>query len=133
MTGQGISPLPTHTDILTLTVYLPRLYAEGITLIEWVSKPGQFPYPNYAPVIKEFFRLAGQPCWSDYAYEPNETGKLLRDAECICACGLAEIKTLLTYCVRGERFCDGHWVKMIEEGYIRQILERLAVLLEKME
>jgi hypothetical protein len=32
---------------------------------------------------------------------------------------------MLTFCVRGERFSDGHWEEMIEKGYIRRILERL--------
>ena len=123
-----IIPLPTRADILTLTAYLPRLYADDLTLIEWVTKPGQFPYPKYAPVVKEFFRLAGQPVWCDYNYEPSKVGALIQDAEHLRTCGLAEIKTLLTYCVRGERFADGHWAAMIEDGTIRQILERLVVL-----
>ena len=41
---------------------------------------------------------------------------------------LAQIKTMLTYCVRGERFCDGHRGAMIEEGHIRRLLTRLAAL-----
>jgi hypothetical protein len=32
---------------------------------------------------------------------------------------------MLTYCVWGERFSDGHWGTMIEKGYIRRLLERL--------
>jgi hypothetical protein len=32
---------------------------------------------------------------------------------------------MLTFCVRGERFSDGHWAAMIEKGYIRRVLERL--------
>ena len=29
---------------------------------------------------------------------------------------------MITYFVRGERFCDGHWGYMIEGGYVRRIL-----------
>ena len=32
---------------------------------------------------------------------------------------------MLTFCVRGERFCDGHWAAMIEGGQVRRLLERL--------
>jgi hypothetical protein len=32
---------------------------------------------------------------------------------------------MLTFCVRGERFSDGHCGEMIEKGYIRRLLERL--------
>jgi hypothetical protein len=28
--------------------------------------------------------------------------------------------------VRGERFCDGHWAAMLEQGHLRRWLERLA-------
>ena len=35
---------------------------------------------------------------------------------------------MLTFCVRGERFCDGHWAAMIEGGQVRRLLERLAEL-----
>ena len=127
------SPLPTRTDILALTSYLPRLYTDGITLVEWVANPGQFPYPDYAPVVSEFFQVAGQPCWCDYHYDPTTTGKRLEDLQIIRVCDLAEIKTLLTFCVRGERFSSGHWAAMIEKGYIRHILERLTELLEQKE
>jgi hypothetical protein len=41
---------------------------------------------------------------------------------------LDQIKTMLTYCVRGERVCDGHWCAMIEGGHVRRLLERLAEL-----
>ena len=37
-----------------------------------------------------------------------------------------QIKTMLTYCVRGERFGDGHWAAMIEGGHVRRLLERLT-------
>ena len=32
---------------------------------------------------------------------------------------------MLAFCVRGERFSDGHWGEMIEKSYIRNLLERL--------
>ena len=39
---------------------------------------------------------------------------------------LDEIRTMLTYCVRGERFCDGRWGAMIQGGHVQRLLERLA-------
>jgi hypothetical protein len=50
---------------------------------------------------------------------------MLRDEELVRTASLAQIKTMLTFCVRGERFSDGHWGAMVEKGYIRRILERL--------
>jgi hypothetical protein len=37
-------------------------------------------------------------------------------------------KTMLTFCVWGERFCDGHWAAMNQGGHVRRLLERLAEL-----
>jgi hypothetical protein len=42
------------------------------------------------------------------------------------AADLTKIKTMLTFCVRGERFSDGHWGAMIEGGDVRRLLERLG-------
>ena len=39
-----------------------------------------------------------------------------------------QIKTMLTHCVRGERFGEGHWAAMIEGGHVRRLLERLREL-----
>jgi uncharacterized protein DUF6508 len=50
---------------------------------------------------------------------------MLKDDKVIKSASLAQIKTMLTFCVRGERFSDGHWAQMIQEGYIRRLLERL--------
>ena len=45
---------------------------------------------------------------------------------------LEQIKTMLTYCLRGERFSDGHWAEMLRSGRIVAILKRLRVLREQM-
>ena len=44
------------------------------------------------------------------------------------AATLSRIKTMMTYCLRGERFCDGHWDAMIGDGHIRRLFERLDVI-----
>jgi hypothetical protein len=38
---------------------------------------------------------------------------------------------MITCCVRGERFCDGHCGGLIEDGYIRRLLERLLRLAQQ--
>jgi hypothetical protein len=50
---------------------------------------------------------------------------MLKDEDLIKSAFLSQIKTMLTFCVRDERFSDGHWGEMIEQGYIRRLLERL--------
>ena len=86
------------------------------------------PYPVYCDDVLAFFTLAGQTHWSDYEYQPREAGAMLSDDEVIATASLHELKTMLTYCVRGERFGDGHWAHMLETGRIVAILRRLATL-----
>ncbi len=90
--------------------------------------PDKEPYPVYPPVVVDFFRLAGQPCWNDYEYKPEVAAGMVQSDEAIAAASLPEIKTMLTFCVRGERFCDGHWGALIRGGRIEAILRRLDQL-----
>ena len=53
---------------------------------------------------------------------------MLQDDAFVRRATLAEIKTMLTYCVRGERFSDGHWAAVLKSGRIVAILKRLRVL-----
>ncbi len=125
--------LPVLEEIEELVAFLPKLYADGFKPIRrWGGgeqvKDGSFtmPWPDYDEVVIEFFRAAGKDCWCDYAYHPEEAGRMLKDEEFVKTSSLPQIKTMLTYCVRGERFCDGHWAAMIERGHIRRLLDRLA-------
>jgi hypothetical protein len=125
------SRLPTIQEIEELTSFLPRLYAEGFSPIDsWSGgekrKDGSFtlPYPNYNPLVEEFFRYVSSN-WLDYEYDPEQAWGILRDENLVKTASLSQIKTMLTFCVRGERFSDGHWGEMIQKGHIRRILERL--------
>jgi hypothetical protein len=133
------SRTPTREEIEALTAYLPLISADGFSPVEtW--RGGQagedgaltFPYPVYNPVAGEFFNLAGADCWSDYEYVPRAAGEMLRDAARVKTASLVEIKSMLTYCVRGERFSDGHWGAMLSEGYLRRLLERLEEIKAEM-
>ncbi len=132
------TPLPTRDDIDELVAYLPELYAEGFQpIVRWdgggKNKDGSYslPWPVYDPLVETFFRLKG--CWLDYDYRPEIAGKMLQDAERVKRSSLEEIKSMLTFCVRGERFSTGHWGAMIELGYIRRLLERLAEIHSEMD
>ena len=124
--------LSTVQKIEILTAFLPQLYAKDFVPVEsWSGgekrKDGSFtvPYPNYNPVVEEFFRLVSSAGWLNTAYNPKQAYEMLKDEELITAASLSQIKTMLTFCLRGERFSDGHWAQMIEEGCIQRLLERL--------
>ena len=90
------------------------------------------PYPIYCDDVLAFFTLAGQTHWADYDYKPQEAYRMLSDDDLVSSASLDQIKTMLTYCVRGERFADGHWAHMLESGRIVALLRRLAVLREEL-
>ena len=131
----AITPI-TPERIDELLRFLPALSAPGPdTEPEWHHldqgpKDGVLimPHPAYPPVVEEFFRLAGQDCWCDFQYAPEQAGEMVRDDAAVASASLAQIKTMLTFCVRGERFCDGHWGAMVREGRIGAILRRLGQL-----
>ena len=125
--------LPDEEEIAELNAYLPRLYAPGFIPLknraggrDDKSGVSQASYPVYDALVNEFIQAASRECWCDHNYEPPEAGKMLRDEAFIKTGDLQDIKTLLTFCVRGERFCYGHWARMIENGNIRRLLERLV-------
>jgi hypothetical protein len=134
------SRLPTTQEIEELTSFLPRLYAEGFSSIDsWSGgeklKDGSFtlPYPKYNPVVEEFFRAVSSGGWLDYEYNPEQAYQMLRDENVIKTASLDQIKKMLTFCARGERFSDGHWGEMIEKGYIRRLLEQLKEIKSQLE
>lgn len=86
------------------------------------------PYSIYSEEAARFFRLAGQAWWLDYDYKPVEAATMLQDMVLIEQATFEQIKTMLTYCVRGERFSEGHWAEMLRSGRITAILKRLRVL-----
>lgn len=126
-------PLPTSAEIDELLAFLPRLFKEGFKPVEdWHANHDKitFPYPIYHPDVIDFIKVASQEVWCDFKYRPEETSKMLMDTDLIANASLAQMKTMLTFCVRGERFSDGHWAAMIEHGYLRRLLERLAEIRE---
>ena len=132
--------MPGPEDIDRLVSFLPRLPAAGSIFMENEEgaegtgrRPSLLRYPDYAPVVKELYDAASAECWHDYEYDPGEVGPQLTKSGFVEAADLRQIRTLLTYCVRGERFCDGFWGGTIEDGHIRRILERLVELRASME
>jgi uncharacterized protein DUF6508 len=129
---------PTLQDMEALTAYLPRLYAEGFSPVrKWnggKQADGTYtmPYPDYDPLIEEFYRTVSGS-WLDYNYNPEQAYKLLKDENLVKTASLSQIKTMLTFCVRGERFSDGHWAEMVAQGHIRRLLERLNEIAQQLK
>ncbi len=124
---------PTLRQIRELVAFLPQLYPEGfIPIKRWNThnKDGtlSFPWPEYDELVDKFFQAASSEWWCDHNYDPDKADLMLENEGAIETATLSQVKTMLTYCVRGERFCDGHWGTMITGGHIRRLLERLDTI-----
>jgi hypothetical protein len=129
---------PTSKEIEELVSFLPRLYEEGFSPIEkWGGGTKDeegvitMPWPVYDEVVKEFVEVASRECWRAYGYRPEEAARMLKDDNVVITANLDQIKIMLTFCIRGERFCDGHWNTMIKGGQIKRLLERLSKLISE--
>jgi hypothetical protein len=119
-----------------LLAFLPQLEVPGRAFVErWEGGERSAAdgvmtarYPGYAADVEAFFRCASRSCWNDSGYDPVEAGAVIRDDGRIARATLDEIRTLLTLCVRSERFCDGAWDEALGTGRVQAVLRRLAVL-----
>ena len=64
-------------------------------------------------------------------YVPTEVAEYIDDDAVIASADIEKVRALITYCVRGERFCTGYWGKMIRDGRITAILNRMSELSER--
>jgi Family of unknown function (DUF6508) len=126
---------PTIDHINELVRFLPKFDHSDRDLIErWgggESLPDgsiTMPFPLYAKEVEAFIKLASQDYWCDYSYIPDQAGAMLRDDALIEAASIEQIKMMLTYVVRGERFCEGHWNAMIQSGRVAALLKRLQAI-----
>lgn len=90
----------THNQIDDLLRFLPTLGAAGPSTV--VETNEHAPYPTYTAEVREFFRIAGMPWWSSW-YGLQETRAMVRNDEAIQSATLDEIRSMQTFCVRGER------------------------------
>ena len=126
---------PTSQEIEELVAFLPRLYEPGFSPVKkWHGGDKDddgvitMPWPDYDETVMEFIKVAERECWTDPEYLSKSAGQMLKNDDAVTTADLDQIKSMLTFCVRGERFCTGHWGNVIENGYVRRLLHRLAEL-----
>lgn len=124
------TPLPSREQIDAILKFRPMFSPSEAKHLRFPPrKPGQFPFTDmseeawafYQALYKEGF-VVGFDCgkWQDDAKSYVTNPARLGNAD------LLTIRRLLTLHVRKERFCDGHFAKMIDNGHIPLVLRRLA-------
>ncbi len=131
------TPLPSKKEIEEMVQFLPRLYSEGFNPVKkWgggVQEDGSLvvPWPEYDDAVDAFRQEATKDCWRDTNYTSNMENVNFENDEIEKSATLEEIRTILTFCIRGERFCDGHITAKIKGGTIKAILKRLEIILDE--
>ncbi len=82
-------------------------------------------YPDYHPDVRAFFQQMSS-FWNDYDYVQSMDALNLDDA---ATYDLAQIKTVLTWVTRGERFHDGLRQQVIQSDLFVTLQKRLTQLL----
>lgn len=126
LTPERMDALLEHLPILRGVAHEPAERREGGQKLPDGSLT--LPYPVYRAEVLRFFEEAAEPWWTDYAYSPHAAAAMLDDPSAVACASLDQIRSMLTYCLRGERFCDGHWESLIRSGKLTSLLERLAQL-----
>jgi hypothetical protein len=125
-------------DVDALLEFLPLFERPGRTFATWgggqknADGSVSLPFPTYDDDVSEFFSRVGRHGWLDYGYSPGEAGRMLGDAELVGGASLEQIKSMLTYCLRSERFGDGNWEALLKGGQIVALLRRLRAIRERM-
>jgi hypothetical protein len=127
---------PTPQEFEELLAFLPVFSAPDFQAVtRWHGGKAQdgsmtFLRPEYRPEVDRFVQVAAKPCWQDQHYVAKEPGPILADAAAVKKAGLDQVRSMLTYSVRGERFCTGHLEAMIDGGYLTRLLQRLKEIAE---
>ena len=113
---------PKKEDIEELVSFLPILYNGDAELynIEFDDS-----FYHYNDNVYSFIELSSKACWVVSKY----SDELIKNNG-IENASLEDIKSLLTFCIRGEKFYNGHIARMLEKKIIKKILDRLNVILK---
>lgn len=131
---------PDIREMDVILAYLPIFDAPGFKpIVRWNGGRSSstdvhtFAWPTYDSSMTMFFDALSKEYWRDDDYDVETTSRMIRDPERISRANLGEIRAMLTFCVRGEKFFEGHWRSMLNQGFIRQLLTRLRDLRSGLE
>jgi hypothetical protein len=88
---------------------------------------------RYSDDVQGLLDASRAPAWRDADYGQKKADEILSDPKRIAVASLQDIKTLLTFCVRSERFAEGSWGSRVRSGEISAVLNRLAELKSAMK
>ena len=126
-----------QTDYHKLLDYIPYFADSSNQFVECTemqkNEDGSFsfPYCSYSEMVREFEKTVYD---TEFIFKGDYlegiSGKAT-DPAFIERCDLETLRKIMTSCVRGERFCEGHLASVIENGLILKVLKRLEELIDR--
>ncbi len=104
---------------------LPALGDAEALLAAWQALQN---HHDHSTARDAFFDRLAQPPWCDAGYDPASAAATLDDPQRIEDATLAELRPLLTWCARGERFNTGHHAALLADGRLQRLMHRLACI-----
>ncbi|MDZ7723444.1 MAG: DUF6508 domain-containing protein [candidate division KSB1 bacterium] len=83
---------------------------------------------QYRKDVREFFALLQESEWDYLDYLSPEIREFIKYPDKIQFATLKQIKGILTYCLKGERYVEGHRNVMLKRGVVQEALKRLKNL-----
>lgn len=96
-----------------------------------VVDPGVMPYWRYSGKVLEFIKALYDNRWVvnfDWVGWQAAARRYGEYPELIALAGVDEVRRMLTFHARKDRFCDGHLAVTITSGQMAVILDRIAEL-----
>lgn len=90
----------------------------------------QLPYPEYPDEINNLITAMSQDFWIDYGYTDKSVADWLENDQKMQIVTVDELKSIITFLVRKERFVSGYWITMLKNGYMKKVVDRLLILRE---
>jgi Family of unknown function (DUF6508) len=129
MTGEALN----EARVEELLSFLPFFEeSKGKNIVKWRGGERRedgshtMPFPDYPEEVYRFFRAAAKPWWCDPNYLAAKPRELLNAG--LEGADMDKAKSVLTFCCRGERFCDGFWEGLIESGDLVIVLKKIREL-----
>jgi hypothetical protein len=127
--------VPDRAMVEELLAYLPGFSAPGRQFVRQFQAevPGEgevgvWPHPDYDDDVVAFFMSIGLAPWIDPGYRTSRAEQLIAQPDLLADASYADVRAVLNYCSRGERFCDGYWLDVLQRGVVQAALARLDVL-----
>ena len=118
--------VPSQESVAELLPYLEIFYPKG-KVIDHVKHQDQWTCPTYRDDVDQFFRLVGNK-WITRHGIMEKGNDLFLNKEKIRNATWNDLKSLLTYCIRMNRFSDSAFDDAISQGIIQLVLLRMKAL-----